>query len=39
MIERALVHRRRFCAAPALSLVPEARPPPNRFEATVSGHG
>jgi hypothetical protein len=29
LMERALVHRSRFCAAPALSLVPDARPPPN----------
>jgi hypothetical protein len=29
LIDRALVHRRRFCGEPALSFVPLARPPPN----------
>ena len=29
LMERELVQRIRFCGAPALSLVPEARPPPN----------
>lgn len=29
LMERGLAHRDRFCAEPALSLVPEARAPPN----------
>src|SRR5947199_63526 len=36
---RVLVHRCRFCAAPALSLVPEARPPPNGCWPTTAPVG
>lgn len=39
LIERVLVQRIRFCAAPALSLVPDARPPPNGCWPTTAPVG
>ena len=39
LIARVLVHRSRFCAEPALSLVPLARPPPNGCWPTTAPVG
>ena len=38
-MDRVLVHRSRFCIEPALSLVPEARPPPNGCWPTTAPVG